>query len=60
MMKVVVLADERKFAGKEGQREVCSRGKNNGGVKTALETKGRHYCRPSTSGEVKGCVVIVR
>ena len=60
MMKVVVLTDERKFVRKEGQREACSHGKNNGGVKTALERKGHHYCRPSMSGEVKRCVLIVR
>ena len=60
MMKVVVLTDEKKFAGKEGQREACSRGKNKGGVKTALEMKGRHYCRPSMSGEVNRCVVFLR
>ena len=60
MMKVMVPTDERRFAGKEGQREAYSHSKNNVSVNTVLERKSRHHCRPSTSGEVKRCVVTVR
>ena len=54
-------ADGRKeIPGQENQREACFRGRNNGGVKTALKRRSRHYGSPSTKREVKKCVAIVK
>ena len=59
-MHMMELTDERKIPGQEDQREAYFRGRNNGGVKTALKRRSRNCGSLSMKREVKKCVAIVK